>query len=50
MIDLRGSGLTEGDITITDDGFSTIVTSSAGRIEVFGLAGQITLDADFLFG
>ena len=38
-----------GDITITDDGFSAIVTAAAGRIEVSGLAGQITTGEDFIF-
>lgn len=49
-IDLRGSGLTFADLVIGDDGFgfSAIITSSAGRIEVSGLAGQITID-DILF-
>ena len=49
-IDLRTSGLTFADLTIGDDGFgfSAIITSSAGRIEVNGLAGRITID-DFLF-
>lgn len=47
-LDLSGSGLTFADLTIGDDGFSAIITSSAGRIEVVGLAGQIT-EADFLF-
>ena len=44
-IDLRESGLAAGDITITDDGFAAIITATAGRIEVSGLAGQITTDA-----
>ena len=45
VIDLRPSGLSEDDITISDDGFSAIVTSFAGRIEIFGMAGQIIAEA-----
>jgi Ca2+-binding RTX toxin-like protein len=48
-IDLRNSGLTESDVTISDDGFSAIITSAAGRIEVSGFAGQITAGDDLLF-
>ena len=47
-IDLRGSGISFADLTIGDDGFSAIITSAAGRIEVSGLAGHITSN-DFLF-
>ena len=48
-IDLSGSGLQFEDLTITVEfGTSAIITSSAGRIEVNGLAGLITQD-DFLF-
>lgn len=49
-IDLTASGLAYGDLTITDDGFgfSAIVSSSAGSIEIYGMAGQIDA-ADFLF-
>ena len=47
-IDLRDSGLTFADLLITDDGFSAIITATAGRIEVAGLAGQIAIN-DFLF-
>ena len=52
-IDLTASGLQFDDLTIDDTGFSAIVTSSAGRIEVVGFgqqgtAGQLTQD-DFLF-
>jgi Ca2+-binding RTX toxin-like protein len=52
-IDLSGSGLEFGDLTIDNSGFSAIITSSAGQIEVDGFgaqgpAGPITQD-DFLF-
>ena len=52
-IDLRGSGLEFGDLTIDNSGFSAIITSSAGRIEVDGFgeqgpSGPLTQD-DFLF-
>ena len=47
-IDLSGSGLQFEDLTITEEfGSSAIITSSAGRIEVNGLGGQITED-DFV--
>jgi Ca2+-binding RTX toxin-like protein len=53
QIDLSGSGLTFADLTIDDSGFSAIVTSAAGRIEVVGFgqqggSGLLTAD-DFLF-
>ena len=52
-IDLRGSGLTFADLAIDDSGYSAIITSTAGRIEVTLVgqpsAGAIT-QADFLFG
>jgi hypothetical protein len=49
-IDLTASGLAFADLTIGDDGFgfSAIVTSSAGAVEVYGRAGQIDAN-DFLF-
>lgn len=52
-IDLRGSGLSFADLVIYDSGYSTIITSTAGQIEVTLVgqpsAGAIT-QADFLFG
>ena len=52
-IDLRGSGLTFKDLSINDSGYSAIITSSAGQIEVTVVgqpsAGALT-QADFLFG
>ena len=52
-IDLRGSGLSFADLVINDAGYSAVITSSAGRIEVT-LVGQRSLgaitQADFLFG
>ena len=52
-IDLRGSGLTFADLSIDDSGYSAVITSSAGRIEVTVVgqpsAGALT-QADFLFG
>jgi Ca2+-binding RTX toxin-like protein len=51
-IDLRGSGLTFADLTIDNSGYSAIITSAAGQIELVGLgqqgSGTIT-QADFLF-
>ena len=48
-IDLSGSGLQFEDLTITEEfGSSAIITSTAGRIELNGLAGQIT-EEDFVF-
>ena len=41
-IDMSPSGLTFADLTIDDTGFSAIITSEAGRIEVSGL-GQLGL-------
>jgi Ca2+-binding RTX toxin-like protein len=55
-IDLRGSGLTFADLTITDaeHGYTTLITSSAGQLEVSfnpfeSIPGRIT-EADFIFG
>ena len=53
MIDLSTSGLTFADLTIDDTGFSAIITSVAGRIEVsgfgqLGLGGTLTI-SDFAF-
>ncbi len=51
-IDLRGSGLSFADLAIDDSGYSAIITSTAGQIEVTltgqPSAGMIT-QADFLF-
>lgn len=51
-IDLRGSGLTFADLTIDDSGYSAIITSTAGQIELTLVgqpsSGAIT-QADFLF-
>ena len=51
-IDLRGSGLTFTDLAIDDSGYSAIITSTAGQIEVTLVgqpsSGAIT-QADFLF-
>jgi Ca2+-binding RTX toxin-like protein len=51
-IDLSASGLSFTDLTIDDSGFSAIITSTAGQIEVVGFGqqgfGQLT-EADFLF-
>ena len=48
-IDLSGSDLQFEDLTITEEfGSSAIITSTAGRIELNGLGGQIT-EEDFVF-
>ena len=48
FIDLSASGLQFEELTIEEFGTSAVITSSAGRIEVTGLAGQIT-EQDFVF-
>jgi Ca2+-binding RTX toxin-like protein len=50
-LDLTGSGLQFADLTLEDLGFMTVVTSTAGRIEVMNFGSdttQLTAD-DFLF-
>ena len=52
-IDLSGSGLEFADLTIDNSGFSAVITSSAGQIEVDGFgeqgpSGPLSQD-DFLF-
>ena len=55
-IDLRNSGLSFADLTIQDDeflGFSGIITSTLGRVEVNGMGSQGNgplVESDFLFG
>ena len=54
-IDLRNSGLAFDDLTIQDDefgGFSGIITSTLGRVEVNGMGSQGNgplVESDFLF-
>ena len=48
-IDLRGSGLTFSDLTVTDYfGFATVISSAAGEIQLVGVDPNQVTAADFL--